>query len=129
MRRSLMIITGVVCSGALAATALAEKAPTQVTLFNPTLDGRYYGEVLSDRGKCQKRREVRIYHDENGNGLDPSDYHIGDTKSDGDGKYELQDADQAPEGDRIIALVPKRKKGSLTCKKGSYTAVAGAAVP
>lgn len=130
MKRTLLAVTALVFAGALAAPAFGERVAADLTLFNPAIDGHYFGTIESDDDKCAKRRSVSIYHDANGNGLDPSDFHIGDAKTNGDGEYDLKNADQAPLGDQIIAIAPKKKpKRSLTCKKAKDVAIAGTTAP
>lgn len=112
----------------LAATAFGGVKST-VVLLNPALDGHYYGNVISQKGKCERGRTVTVWHDENENGGGPPDFKIGSTRTNGDGRYALDDAPQAPDGDQIAATVKKKVKGKTVCKATSTTAVAGAAAP
>ena len=84
----------------------------RLTLQNPEF-GVYEGNLESEKAGCEKRRRVTVYHDQNENGYDPSDYRIGSDKTNRKGDYEVN-GDQAPAGDRIVARVIHRTLASGT---------------
>ena len=83
------------------------KEPSKISLYN-VRDGHYEGAVDSEDEACERKRTVRVFHDQNKNGIDPSDYEIGDDRTDREGEYEVV-GNQAPPGDTIIARVERRK--------------------
>jgi len=98
---------GLICG--LFATELAARTahePALLYLRNVKV-GVYEGYVESDPLPCEARRLVTVFHDQNRNGVDKSDYRIGSDKTDKNGEYEVE-GNQAPLGDRIVAQV-KRK--------------------
>lgn len=111
---------------AIAALAAQTRVPSTLTLSNgePSI---YEGAVGSKRAACKKRRAVKVFHDENRNGADSSDYLIGTDTTDKKGEYEVE-GNQAPMGDQIVALVKMRKLGDGTkclAKEASAIALAG----
>jgi hypothetical protein len=91
---------------AIGALAARTEVSSAITLSNgePTI---YEGSVQSSRRACERRRRVKIFHDQNRNGVDPSDYPIGIDKTDKMGNYEVEGS-QAPMGDRIVAQLKQR---------------------
>jgi hypothetical protein len=100
-------------AGSLATGALADhhhggdkdedEVKSRITLSNSEA-GVYEGTVSSKRAACRKQRRVKVYHDQNENGVDRSDYRIGKDLTDKKGNYEV-DGNQAPMGDDVIAIV------------------------
>jgi hypothetical protein len=97
----------------------------RLTLHNPEY-GVYEGNLESEKAGCEKRRRVHVYHDQNKNGYDPSDYHIGSDKTNRKGDYEVN-GNQAPAGDQIVARVgPRTLAGGTHCLGEEKKAVATA---
>jgi hypothetical protein len=92
----------------------AERASSRISLANDQAR-TYRGLVESSNPRCFARRSVTVFHDENRNGIDGKDYVIGQDLTATSGFYKVVGA-QAPAGDRIIARVLRRKRGSLVCK-------------
>ena len=89
---------------------------SKITLSNG-IPGDYEGAVSSKKEGCVKGRSVSVYHDQNKNGVDQSDFKIGTSRTDKDGEYLIQ-GNQAPEGDTIIAVAKSRKLGKRhSCRK------------
>jgi hypothetical protein len=113
-------------AGLLAASAVGDQGgaiETKVSLEN-SQPGLYDGEVQSTKPACRTRRTVRVYHDQNRNGVDTTDYLIGTDQTDKRGEYGL-DGSQAPRGDQIIALATRKKLSDGTrCLSDSVKAVA-----
>jgi hypothetical protein len=85
---------------------------SKITLSN-TESGVYEGTVSSKRPACKKQRRVKVYHDQNENGVDRSDYRIGKDTTDKRGNYEVN-GNQAPMGDDVVAVVAGRYLGDGT---------------
>jgi hypothetical protein len=120
----LAVSIALVGAAALAVTAFAgDSVKSKVTVSN-AIEGQYIGEVTSEDPKCLKRK-IYVFHDENNNGVDDSDFEIGRTKTSSDGGYLMTGKPQAPSGDHVIAVATKRKKGSVVCKRteGDTTAL------
>jgi hypothetical protein len=113
---------------ALADSGDDSKEPSKLKLFNVE-DGVYVGAVDSDDEACEVRRTVRVFHDQNRNGIDKTDYEIGDDRTDREGEYEVI-GNQAPAGDRIIARVVKRKlsDGTICLPKDKWAIARGDAL-
>jgi hypothetical protein len=115
-----------------AAVALADKGndgkePSKISLFNPGT-GVYGGAVDSDDEACERKRTVKVFHDQNRNGIDKTDYEIGDDRTDREGEYEVV-GNQAPAGDKIVARVEKRKlKDGTVCLPKDRSAIAGGGI-
>jgi hypothetical protein len=91
MRRGIVVALCVgLVAGFVAGSALAgAKLNTTLTLENST-PSLYEGLLSSKRLACESNRRVGVFHDENDNGLDPSDYKIGSDTSNRKGEYEVQ---------------------------------------
>jgi len=105
-------LTVVLAIASLATAALADHyegskgnggVKSQISLSNSEA-GVYEGTVTSKEAPCRKQRRVKVYHDQNKNGLDRSDYRIGKDITDKKGNYEVN-GNQAPTGDNVIAVV------------------------
>jgi hypothetical protein len=123
MKRGLAVVLAIgLLGGLLAGGALAKKLSTSISLVNAEA-GVYKGKVTSAKAACEKGRKVTVYHDENDNGLDPSDYRIGSDRTGKSGAYTVQ-GNQAPAGDTIIATVKRKKLKAGVCKEKEVDAVA-----
>ncbi len=80
-----------------------DEVKSKISLSNSEA-GVYEGTVSSKRAACRKQRGVKVYHDQNENGVDRSDYRIGKDTTDKKGNYEVN-GNQAPAGDDVIAVV------------------------
>lgn len=126
MKRGIVGALAVALLGGLLATgALADNhhgdakgeddAKSQISLSNSET-GVYEGTVTSKKAACRKQRKVKVYHDENENGVDRSDYRIGKDTTDKKGNYEVV-GNQAPMGDAVIAVVSgKRLADGTRCE-------------
>lgn len=102
------LLAGLAAAGALANHHVSDgkgddEVKSRITLSNSE-SGVYEGTVSSKRPGCKKQRRVKVYHDQNENGVDRSDYRIGKDLTDKKGNYEV-DGNQAPMGDDVIAVV------------------------
>jgi len=97
------LVAGLFASGLVAKTA---QEPSKLTLRNSEPE-IYEGFVEADRASCERRRKVAVFHDQNRNGVDKSDYRIGSDKTDREGEYEVE-GNQAPMGDRIVAQITRK---------------------
>jgi hypothetical protein len=101
------LVIGSLATGAFAAHHEGgkddEEVKSQISLSN-TESGVYEGTVGSKRPACRKQRKVKVYHDQNENGVDRADYRIGKDTTDKKGNYEVN-GNQAPAGDDVIAVV------------------------
>jgi hypothetical protein len=118
-----VLIGGTIAAAASAGVESGKRLNTTLTLEN-SLPGQYEGLLSSKRAACEASRRVAVFHDENDNGLDPSDYRIGSDKSNANGEYEVH-GNQAPAGDTIIAKVSRKKlKDGTVCKGKKVDAIA-----
>jgi hypothetical protein len=110
--------------GALTVTvAVAKKSfSTSISLENGS-PGVYEGSVRSKKAACETGRKVTVFHDENDNGLDKSDFRIGSDTTDSGGNYVVR-GNQAPAGDTIIATVGIKKRKTGVCKEKEVDAIA-----
>jgi hypothetical protein len=117
----IVLVGGIIAGGAIARAG--KRITTALTLRNAE-PSAYEGEVRSKKRVCEGLRKVRVYHDENDNGIDSSDYLIGSDKTNLAGEYDVH-GNQAPPGDTIIAYASRRKLRSGTvCKAGEVSAIA-----
>jgi hypothetical protein len=117
-------------AGLLAAQAGARviREPSRLSLRNVE-STIYDGFVESNRAACERRRTVVVFHDQNRNGVDKSDYRIGSGKTDREGDYEVEGS-QAPKGDRIVAQLKQRTLADGTvCLAKERAAVALPGMP
>jgi hypothetical protein len=126
MKKGIVVALVVGLAAALLApaelAARAERVPTKLTLKN--LDPTFYeGTVSSKDEACEKRRLVKVVHDEDEDGADSGDYLIGTDLTDKEGKYEVE-GNQAPMGDRIVALTKRRTLSDGTICLGKEKAAA-----
>jgi hypothetical protein len=105
---------GLLIVSAAAAAGQADRAPSRIILTNPE-PGVFRGRVESKNARCEPRRTVVVYHDDDANGIDQGDYEIGTDRTNEVGRYEVVGS-QPPEGDPVIARVARRKLGSLVCR-------------
>lgn len=114
MKMRIGLALGVVlAAGSLATGALAhdhhdgakdeDEVKSSISLSNSEA-GVYEGTVSSKRAACRKQRRVKVYHDQNENGVDRSDYRIGTDTTNKRGEYEVN-GNQAPTGDDVVAIV------------------------
>lgn len=129
MKKGIAVVVSVGLVAGLFATELAartEHDPAKLTLRNAK-EGLYEGYVETDNLACESRRPVTVFHDQNRNGVDKSDYRIGSDKTDKYGEYEVE-GNQAPKGDRIVAQVKRKTLVDGTvclAKQRGATALAG----
>jgi hypothetical protein len=120
-------LVGALTMAVLATTAVGRATfNTEVTVTN-TGPGAYSGKVNSKpfRRKCEKGRQISVYHDTNGNGtVDSTDFLIGTTTTDTNGNWSLTGEEQAPTGDRVIAVAAAKKKRKTKCKEGQGSTTA-----
>jgi hypothetical protein len=125
MKRGLAVLIAVGLAALLAAGAIAAKKPrisTSVSLANRA-PGLYTGRVSAPKFACRYQRVVRVFHDEDDNGLDDEDYEIGSSVTLISGFYSVRGA-QAPAGDTIVAAVQRKSKKRFICKAAEQPAVA-----
>lgn len=113
MKRGIgLVVAAALAIAALATGALADhheggkeddEVKSKISLSNSEA-GVYEGTVSSKKAGCRKQRRVKVYHDQNENGVDRSDYRIGKDLTDKKGNYEVN-GNQAPMGDDVIAVV------------------------
>lgn len=117
---AVVLVLALAAPFALGNVALAEPADTDTT-FRMRDEGSfvvYKGRVSSDRDRCERGREVEIYHD---------GVLIGKTTTDEDGRWNTQ-GPVPPDGDKVTAKVlPKTNRaGEVVCEgtKNTKTFVA-----
>ena len=114
-------------AGALALSALAmagskPEIDATVKITNPAT-GTYQGKVKPEKRKRCQKRNVTVYHDENENGADDSDYVIGSTKSDRKGKWTVH-GNQAPAGDTVVAVAEEKETSRQICTEAEGETIA-----
>lgn len=127
MNRGIVVALAVgLMAGLLATGAVAvedEYVKSKLTLEN-TEPNTYEGSVESRLAACEKRRYVDVFHDKNKNGIDRTDYFIGEARTNKKGDYVVTGS-QAPVGDQIIARVEGRKLDSgMRCGSKVVKAIA-----
>lgn len=134
MKRGIVGALAVALLGGLLATgALADRhggdakgedeVKSQISLSN-TESGVYEGTVSSKKAACRKQRRVKVYHDQNKNGDDGSDYRIGRDTTNRKGDYEVIGS-QAPKGDSVVAVVSsKHLRDGTHCEEAEKTIAA-----
>ena len=118
-----LALIGALAMAVLATTAIGRSSvDSDVSITNPAA-GTYKGKVTSDARKCEKRRHITVYHDDDDNGIDGDDFVIGTAVSSRTGKWSMSGEEQAPHEDTVIAHAEKKKRRSTLCKEaeGSTT--------
>ena len=109
--------------GAAGVSAKPDPGGSTVTLQNDQPNS-YKGKVESDVPKCERRRLVRVFHDENANhNIDGDDFQIGEDRTNRKGAYAVT-GNQAPAGDNLIALATDAVRDHTHCKKALVEATA-----
>jgi hypothetical protein len=84
--------------------------------------GVYEGSLDAEKNsRCNGGRRVVVYHDEDDDGVDSSDFKIGSATSKRSGDFRVE-GPQAPPGDTVIAVAKRKKLGhrkhKVTCFEG-----------